>query len=170
MKSIINYIALFVLFFCLQVFLFNQLDLGYGAHIFIIPLFLMLLPFDTNIFALMSLGFFLGITVDAFSNTFGLNASSMVLFAYLRPVIFETFKPREGYDPLKKPTANDMGWDWFIIVFGTLFSMATLWYVILEIFRISEFFLIIRNLVMTVLASGITVAISQLFFFNERRK
>jgi len=94
----------------------------------------------------------------------------MVLFAYLRPVIFETFKPREGYDPLKKPTANDMGWDWFIIVFGTLFSMATLWYVILEIFRISEFFLIIRNLVMTVLASGITVAISQFFFFNERRK
>ncbi len=105
MKTIITYSALFGLFFCLQVFIFNRLEIGYGAQIFILPLFLMILPFETNVFGLMTLGFLLGISVDAFSNTFGLNASTLVLFAYLRPIVFESFRPREGYDPLKIPTA-----------------------------------------------------------------
>jgi hypothetical protein len=161
---------LFLLFFCLQVFIFNRLDLGFGAQIFLLPLFLMLLPFDTNVFILMSVGFLLGISVDAFSNTAGLNASSLVLFAFLRPILFEAFKPRDGYDPLKMPTASDMGWDWFIIVFGILFCLTLIWYFILEIFRFEEFLLILRNVVMTLIASGIVIAVSQFFFFNQRRK
>lgn len=118
----------------------------------------------------MSVGFLLGISVDAFSNTAGLNASSLVLFAFIRPILFETFKPRDGYDPLKIPTASDMGWDWFIIVFGILFTLTLIWYFILEIFRIEEFLLILRNVVMTLIASGIVIAVSQFFFFNQRRK
>jgi len=170
MRNIITYILLFLLFFCLQVFIFNRLDLGFGAQIFLLPLFLMLLPFDTNVFILMSVGFLLGISVDAFSNTAGLNASSLVLFAFIRPILFETFKPRDGYDPLKIPTASDMGWDWFIIVFGILFTLTLIWYFILEIFRLEEFLLILRNVVMTLIASGVVIAVSQFFFFNQRRK
>lgn len=170
MRNIITYILLFLLFFCLQVFIFNRLDLGFGAQIFLLPLFLMLLPFDTNVFILMSVGFLLGISVDAFSNTAGLNASSLVLFAFLRPIVFEALKPRDGYDPLKIPTASDMGWDWFIIVFGILFILTLIWYFILEIFRLEEFLLILRNVIMTLIASGVVIAVSQFFFFNQRRK
>lgn len=170
MKGIITYIGLFGLFFCLQVFIFNKLELGFGAQIFLLPLFLMILPFEINVFALMGLGFILGISVDAFSNTYGLNASSLVLFAYLRPIVFESFKPRDGYDPLKIPTANDMGWDWFLIVYGVLFISTLLWYFIWEIFRFSEMLLVLRNLLTSIIASGIAVSISQFFFFNGKRK
>jgi rod shape-determining protein MreD len=170
MRTIITHIGLFGLFFCLQVFVFNKLELGFGAQIFLLPLFLMVLPFEMNVFTLMGLGFVLGISVDALSNTYGLNASTLVLFAYLRPIVFESFRPREGYDPLKIPTANDMGWDWFLIVYGILFTSSLLWYFIWEIFRFSEILLVLRNLLTSIIASGIAVSISQFFFFNGRRK
>ena len=170
MKNMITYSALFGLFFCLQVFVFNRLEIGFGAQIFILPLFLMILPFETNVFGLMTLGFLLGISVDVFSNTFGLNASSLVLFAYLRPIVFESFRPREGYDPLKIPTASDMGWDWFLVVFGILFVSSLLWYFVWEIFRFAEILLVLRNLFMSVLVSAVAIGVSQFFFFNERKK
>jgi len=170
MRTSITYIGLFGLFFCLQVFIFNKLELGFGAQIFLLPLFLMILPFEINVFTLMGLGFILGISVDALSNTYGLNASALVLFAYLRPIVFESFRPREGYDPLKTPTAHDMGWDWFLIVYGILFTSSLLWYFIWEIFRFSEILLVLRNLLTSIIASGIAVSISQFFFFNGRRK
>ena len=75
MKNIIRYALLFGLFFLLQVFVFNRLELGYGAQIFILPLYLMILPFETNVFVLIIIGFILGLSVDALSNTFGLTAS-----------------------------------------------------------------------------------------------
>ncbi len=170
MRNIILYTCLFVVFFVLQVFVLNRLDLGMGAQIFILPLFLMILPFDTSVYLLMLLGFMLGISVDGFANTFGLNASTLVLFGFLRPIIFDAFSPRDGYDPLKIPTASDMGWDWFLIVYGILFCGTLFWYFLWEIFRFSEVLLILRNLFMSTLASAVAVAISQFFFFNRRRK
>ncbi len=170
MKKIIRYALLFGLFFLLQVFVFNRLELGYGAQIFILPLYLMILPFETNVFFLMIIGFILGLSVDALSNTFGLTASSLVLFAFLRPLVFETFRPRDGYDPLKEPTASDMGWPWFLVVFGVLFSSALLWYFILEVFRWGETLLVLRNFFLSLIASGLVISVSQFFFFNQRRK
>lgn len=169
MRIIINYAFLFLLFFGLQVFVFNKLEIGYGALIFFLPLFLMILPFDTNVFVLMLLGFFLGISVDALSNTYGLNASSLVLFAYLRPMIFDFFRPREGYDPLKIPSARDMGWEWFAFVYGVLFLISLSWFCIWEIFSAREILLVLRNIISSFFASSVVVILSQLFVFNTRR-
>jgi len=170
MNTIIRYALLFGLFFIMQVFIFNRLELGFGAYIFILPLYLMILPFETNVFALILVGFVLGISVDALSNTFGLTASSMVLFAFLRPIIFEAFRPRDGYDPLKFPTAGDMGWVWFVVVFGILFASSLLWFFVLEVFRWGETLLILRNFFCSLIASALVISVSQFFFFNTGRK
>ncbi|MFM7300085.1 MAG: rod shape-determining protein MreD, partial [Crocinitomicaceae bacterium] len=93
----------FFLFWIMQVLVFNQLEFGLGIHLMIYPLFVMLLPFDIGIFPLLLLGFGLGISIDTFSDTFGLHSSSLLMMAYFRPIIFKFFAQREGYDPLKEP-------------------------------------------------------------------
>ena len=110
----------FLLFVFLQVFIFNQLEINPYIHIMVSPLYIMLLPFEMSVIRLLLVSFLLGIFIDAFSNTFGLHASSLVFLAYIRPVVFRWFAPRDGYDNIKTPSIFDMGNRWFLIVFGCL--------------------------------------------------
>ena len=104
-KHIIRFITLWIL----QVLIFNQLEFGFGIHMMVYPLFIMLLPFDLGILSLLLYAFLLGLSIDIFSNTYGLHASSLLMMAYFRPFIFNFFAPRDGYDPLKQASINDMG-------------------------------------------------------------
>ncbi|MBM3164566.1 MAG: hypothetical protein FJZ80_03795 [Bacteroidetes bacterium] len=164
MKTYIRYVFLFCIFLFLQVFLARKVDLGFGIQLFLLPLFIMLLPFQTNVFTLMALGFILGLLADSLMNSYGLNASSLVLFAYLRPLIFRTFTPKEGYDILKTPILFDMGWTWFIFSYGALLFIYIFWFFFIEIFRLSEWFLILRNGLFSLFFSFIIALIVQLFF------
>lgn len=164
MKAILRFIFLFFVFLFLQVFLARNLELGWGAHLFLLPLFIMILPFETNIFILMSLGFLQGILADSIMNTYGLNASSLVLFAYLRPFVFKSFTPKEGYDVLKTPTLSEMGWTWFVFSYGSLLLMYVFWFFLVEIFSFQEGLLILRNSFFSFAFSLIVALILQLFF------
>jgi hypothetical protein len=164
MKALLRFIFLFFVFLFLQVFLARNLEIGMGAHLFLLPLFVMLLPFETNVFVLMGLGFMMGIIADSIMNTYGLNASSLVLFAYLRPFVFKSFTPKEGYDALKNPTLSEMGWTWFLFSYGALLLMYVFWYFLVEIFSFREFLLILRNSFFIFIFSMIVALILQLFF------
>ena len=93
MNTLFKNIARFILLALFQVLVFNQLELGYGIHIMIYPLFIMLLPFELGIISLLSLAFLMGFLVDIFSNTYGLHASSLLMMTYFRPRIFKMFSP-----------------------------------------------------------------------------
>jgi rod shape-determining protein MreD len=71
----------FIVLVLLQAFVFNQIEIGFGIHLMVQPLFIMLLPFETGVITLMILGFTLGLILDIFSNTYGLQASSLLLMA-----------------------------------------------------------------------------------------
>ncbi len=145
----------FFLFWIMQVLVFNQLEFGFGIHLMIYPLFIMLLPFDTGIFTLLLLSFGLGILIDAFSNTFGLHTSALVMMAYFRPIIFNLFSQREGYDPLKEPSLFDMGTRWFIFVYGYLLLIHHFWFFLIEIFRFNEILMILQNTILSIIISFI---------------
>jgi hypothetical protein len=167
MNPILNQVLRFIAFSMVQTFVLNKLDLGLGAQVFLLPLYLFLLPFETNVLVLMAIGFSLGISVDVLSNTMGLNASSLVFFAFIRPLVFNSFRPREGYDTLKSPTLKDMGASWFYTTFVLLLSAYLLWYFTLEFFRLSEILLILRNLVSSLFITLICVTLMQLFFLKR---
>lgn len=167
MKGIIRYVFLFLSFLLLQVFLARNIDLGYGFHLFLLPLFIMILPFETPVFILMLLGFLLGIIADSIMNSYGLNASSLVLFAYLRPIVFQTFTPKEGYDVLKNPVLPEMGWTWFVFSYGLLLFIYLLWFFFLEVFSLNEWVLIVRNSFFSFIFSFSVALILQLFFRKQ---
>jgi hypothetical protein len=169
MNVIVKNSIRFVVFFLLQALVFNQIEIGFGIHLMVQPLFIMLLPFETGVFTLMILGFILGLIIDIFSNTYGLHASSLLLMAYMRPIIFKFYGPREGYDPLKEPSVFDMGNRWFLFVFGYLILIHHFWYFLIEIFRFDQFLLIIQKTIFSVIISYLLCIVLQTFLIKKSK-
>ncbi len=170
MKLIITQILRFILFVLAQTLVFNQLEIGLGVQIMVYPLFLMLLPFDTSIVVLLVVAFAMGISIDSISNTYGLHTSSLLLVAYLRPIIFGIFSPREGYDAIKESTIFEMGQRWFISVFGILLLVHHLWFFTLEMFKMDEFLFILQKTSVSVPISFILCILLQVIFVTKPKE
>ncbi|WP_299162716.1 rod shape-determining protein MreD [uncultured Tenacibaculum sp.] len=97
MNKTIYIIFLFIFLLLLQVLILNNiLFLGYiNPYLYII--FVFLYPLNTNRFPFLSLAFLLGLCVDAFSNSGGIHAFSILFIAYIRLFLVKTiFKKTES--------------------------------------------------------------------------
>lgn len=108
---VLNYlhkIGWFIGLALLQVLILNNVHIaGYATPFLYIYL---ILKFESNVSrnVLMLWGFFLGLTVDIFSDTPGMNASATVLLAFLRPTFLRLFVPRDTLEALV-PSIRSMG-------------------------------------------------------------
>jgi len=159
----------FILIAFAQALIFNHLEIGFGIHLMIQPLFIMLLPFEIGVFSLMSLAFVLGAIIDIFSNTYGLHASSLLMMAYFRPIIFKFYSPREGYDPIKEPSLIDMGGRWFFFVFGYLLLIHHFWYFLIEIFRFDELLFVFQKTILSFVFSFFLIVLLQTFLIKKSK-
>lgn len=171
MELIILPVLRFLGVFLLQVFVLNAIEPGFGIYIMIYPLFIAIMPFNYNIFSVLTISFILGFSIDIFSNTFGLHASAALTMAILRPTLYKYFSPRDGYDNLKQPTILDMGFRWHFMTFGSLLLIHHLWFFGLESFRIDEVFTLVKK---TFLSGVITLvlcfALQYIFFKKEKTR
>ena len=91
MKNIIKYGFRFLVLAGLQIFVLNGMNfLGYATP-FIYIYFLIKLPVGTPKNLIIFLGFALGLVIDIFCNTPGINAGAAVLIAFLRPYLIRAF-------------------------------------------------------------------------------
>lgn len=127
----------------IQVLLLNKISLRWwsqpsGFPIFIpyvYPLFILLLPFETPVWLLLTLGFFTGVTMDSFMNTAGMHACATVLIAYLRTNVLNALLPKNLVEyPNQSPSVKNMGWMPFlvyavflIIIHHAVFFSVELW-------------------------------------------
>jgi len=169
MRNFVIYTIRFVFFVVAQTLVFNKFEPGLGIHPMIYPLFIMLLPFEFGIIPMMFLAFGMGICIDALSDTYGLHTSALVLMAYVRPLIFKAFSPRDGYDPQKEGTVFEMGGQWFIMVFGSLLLIHHFWFFVIELFKMNEIWYLVYKLLLSVSISFIFCLLFQ-FIFLKREK
>lgn len=155
--------------FLLQVFVLNAIEPGFGIHIMVYPLFIAILPFNYNVFSVLTISFFLGFIIDIFSNTFGLHASAALTMALLRPTLYKYFSPRDGYDNLKQPTILDMGFRWNLMTFGTLLLVHHLWFFTLESFRFDEIFVVLKKTIFSGVITYLLCFILQYIFFKQEK-
>lgn len=170
MRLIITQLIRFIIFVLVQALVFNRLEIGFGIQIMIYPLFLILLPFETSIFVLLLLAFTMGICIDSISDTYGLHTSSLLLVAYLRPIIFNAFSPREGYDPLKEASVFEMGQRWFVSVFGLLLVIHHFWFFMLEMFKMDEFLFVLQKTILSVPISFLLCIFLQVIFVTKPKE
>lgn len=153
----------------LQVLILAKFVPGWSVHIMVYPMLIIALPFNTKPIWLMLAGFLIGISVDAFTDTFGLHASAAVLVAYLRPELMKIISPREGYDMLLSPNVKDMGFRWYTLILLIALSVHHLWFFAFESFNLYDFGFILLKTVVSVVAS-ILVALTIQFVFYKPSK
>jgi rod shape-determining protein MreD len=127
----------FLVFF--QVLILNHINLGGYINPYFYIYFILLLPFDIPGWLLLVASFFLGLSIDIFTNTIGLNAAACVIMAFFRPFVITAIS--SGPESLigDTPTLRNQGVKWFLYysIILVLVHHASFFY--LEIFRIREF-------------------------------
>lgn len=92
----------------LQVLILNNVHIAGYATPFLYMYLILKFESDTSRNTLMLCAFLLGLTVDLFSDTPGMNAAATVWVAFLRPVFLRLFVPRDTLDVLV-PSIRTMG-------------------------------------------------------------
>lgn len=157
----------FILLLALQIIIFNNMTfLG-----FIMPLpyilFILLYPVNGNKSILLVASFLLGITMDLFSNSGGIHATSCLILAYFRPSIFKfSFGISYEYQTIKlNETLTPERFSF--LLFSVVLHHFTLF--ILEAFQISFFWdILIRTLLSTVFTVISCIIIIYLIKPNKR--
>ncbi len=165
MNVYIKNILRFCIIVLLQVLILNKITLRWwnepsGFPIFIpyvYPLFILLLPFETPVWALLIMGFILGTTVDTFMNTAGMHACATILMAYLRTNVLSALLPRNlsEYANLH-PSIKTMGWMPFLVYSAFLVIIHHLVFFTIELWNFS-------NLGFLMLKVGAATVTSMLF-------
>ncbi|MEN8121034.1 MAG: rod shape-determining protein MreD [Bacteroidota bacterium] len=158
----------FVTLAFIQVFIFNNIhitDLGIIPVIYI--LYIILLPFETPNWLIMTLAFLIGFTIDIFSNTLGLNAAASVFVAFIRPGLLNSLAPRDGYEIGSFPRIYYQGITWFFKYASSLILIHQIAYYLLESFGFENFFIMIFKIIIASIISIILIVISQYIVFRK---
>jgi hypothetical protein len=151
----------FCIIILLQVLILNKITLRWwsepvGFPIFIpyvYPLFILLLPFETPVWALLIMGFLLGVSIDSFMNTAGMHAFATILLAYLRTNVLSALLPRNLSEYAgQQPSIKSMGWMPFLVYSSFLIVLHHLVFFTIELWNFSN----IGFLMLKVLASSVT--------------
>lgn len=160
----------FVVLVCLQVFLLKNITV-YGLSVpYPYIMFILLLPFETPNVLLFVLSFVMGLTIDAFYNTPGLNAGACVLLAFVRILFISITVQKDGFDNEPEPTLSLMGFRWFFtyVVVLTLFHHFFLFS--LEAFNFSQMQYTFGRLLMSSIFTVFLILISGVLFFKSKER
>jgi len=108
-KIAFTYLIKVVLLVLAQAVIFNNLVL-FGMAVplvFVYAIISMPMTWPTNLS--VTIGFVLGLTVDVFSNTYGVNALSCTMLAFARKPIFHLYVQRDDDLAGLKPSQRSMG-------------------------------------------------------------
>jgi hypothetical protein len=158
-----------VLIVLVQGLVVNNIQLNEYLNPMVYPIMIMMLPFEMSAIATMLVALVLGISVDAFSNTFGLHASAAVFIGYLRPTILKYIQPKEGYDNTLLPIIPDMGIVWFLIYSSVMILLHHLWFFSFEILRFDLILLILGKTFLSFILSLLLIIVFQYIFYKPSK-
>ncbi len=152
-----------------QVFIFNKLNFGGIANPMIYPLFIILLPFETNNNLNLIVAFMLGLSVDLFTGSMGLHTSAAVFTAFIRPLAYRVISSNRVYESGIKPGINDLGIRWFISYTFFLVFAHHFFFFYIESFSFNEFWHTLLKIIISTLLSSLFIIILD-FIFKPHKK
>lgn len=108
MEKSLTRVAWFVGLVLVQILLLNKIYLFGLATPFVYVYFILVMDKEMDKNKLMLLAFVLGLVVDVFCNTPGVNAGASVLLAFSRERLLRLFMPREEFENFE-PSIRSMG-------------------------------------------------------------
>jgi len=165
-RVLIKYAVMFVSLVLMQVLIFSQVQLSGFFNPYIYILFIILLPLSTPRYAVLILGFLLGLVIDVFSNSLGIHSAATVFIAYLRPLVIRIISNRED-DKNDYPGLHQNKLTWFIsyVTIMVLLHHSILFY--LEVYTFANFFNTLFRVILSSLFSIIVIVLSQFLIFRD---
>lgn len=155
-RTFISFLLLFILLVVAQVVVFNRLWLFDVALPLAFIFFFISLPADMNVKWVITLSFFLGFSVDIFSDTMGLNALCCTVAGGLRLPVMRLYVPREEDLTNPVPSPRSMGRTHYM---KYLITMTTLYCALFFIVLSLEFFYPGRMILRIIASSALTFII-----------
>ncbi|MBK6619498.1 MAG: hypothetical protein IPH04_08115 [Saprospirales bacterium] len=118
-------------------------------HIFIYPLYILLLPLRTPDTIIVATSFAMGILVDLFYYTPGLHASTATFVGYFRSRILKWVEPAGKYNLNYSPTLERFGPLWFYRYAAILFGIHLFVYFAVEAFTHVYYIRVLLNTLVT---------------------
>lgn len=159
-RSLGTDILLILVLISFQIFVLNSITLFGKFTPVLYPVFVMFYPFFRNRFFFLALSFLLGLGVDSFLGTWGINAFATTTVAYFRTLIFRTSTD----DSSDFFSFQSLQWSQFIFFMFTSIFIHQLIVQYLEFFKLSRFLEIFFNILATSLISFVFILIYALIF------
>lgn len=151
--SYLHKVFWFIGLLLLQVLILNNVYVAESATPFLYIYLIIKFESNTSRNTLMCWAFVLGLSIDIFSNTPGMNAAATVLFAFMRPTLLRLFAPHDTIDTFT-PSMRSLGISPFLkyLISGVLIHHTAL--ICIEFFSLAHLgMLLIRILACTTLTT-----------------
>lgn len=167
--EVFRYLRFYIIIILIQVLLLNNMQFAGFINPQLYVVIIILLPLGVSKPLSLLIGFCLGLFIDIFTSTLGLHAAAATFAAYIRPYLLRIMSPKDGYSFIESPTADRMGWNWFLYFSSMMILGHHLFLFISEAFHFRE----IWNTLFRVLASSlftlILVVTYQMLTFNRKK-
>lgn len=151
-----------------QLAVFDNLNLGAFFNPLIYTLFILKLPFKTPNWALLIWAFALGLTMDTFQNSHGINAFACVFMAFSRPFIINLLTSSRDFSEEEKPSIRDRGAQWYIFYSFLLLFIHHFMVFLIEEWTVAGMgWVFLRALLSAVMAFGLLLITEYLFFLKK---
>jgi hypothetical protein len=160
----IRFIILGISLILAQVVIFKNVAVFGSGFCFPYILFLLLLPVATNRIALIFAGFFIGIFVDMFYDTAGINAAACVAIMFLRPFWLSSLLSGSNMDTKSRININAMGLSWFLIYVTPIVLIHIAIILFVEASDLSLFWVTLYKVLFSTLLTVISMTLLQFLF------
>lgn len=168
-KQIFTNIILLVLLVLIQGMILDHIQISVYLNPYLYILFILILPFETAKWLLLLSSFILGMSVDVFSNTLGLNTIACLFVAYCRRGVLNLIVSKNEYEPGIRPAIADLGFAWFFSYSAILIIIHHSLLFFLEVFTFNCFLDTLCKIFVSSAATLFLCIISQYIIFKRKK-
>jgi hypothetical protein len=171
LSPLVKHSIRFILFILVQALVLNHVP---PLHRFITPylyfLYILWLPFNISRWWLLIISFAFGLTLDAFTGTYGLHAAPCLLIGFLRPFMVNLLIPQQGAEQnYTSPSIRSMGWIPYSIFVFFLTVAHHVYLVFIEWMNFGTFWYFLGKVIATTLVSMLLILITEMLFVRKER-
>jgi rod shape-determining protein MreD len=154
----------------LQVFLLNKITLWQFVTPMVYIAFIFLLPFQTPRWAVILLGFLLGMTIDLFTGIIGIHALATLIIAFIRSFLIRIISLREEREEHLLPIFYDMRFIWYIQYVFWLTFIHHFVYFFVDILNFHNFLRTMTVILSNTACSMVCIFLIQILFYKSSKR
>lgn len=170
-KDVIKFAALFIIMLLVQVLICNHIAICNMAVPIIFIYFIIRLPISLGKGLLFTLSFIMGLMVDIFADTLGVNALSCTLLAGLKSPVFYAYVAKDDKNKSITPSASTLGIGTYCKYLVTMVCLYCFMVFTIEYFNFAEIKeIVIMSAASSLLTFLMLLAIDSLIIENREKR